>query len=144
MNWAIKSLQLLFLVPMKTNIFKKLALSYRTNPSSIKDIDELWEISQWQQTQLARSLYRPFPVMRPDAVYLASLRFEDVMTTDLPLSPRMAGFVKSAEPRDVWREAITLACMIETGSTTFNPSSINTAAGHDNEDLRRPLPSLAK
>jgi hypothetical protein len=130
---ACKSLKLLIAVPMKIDIFKKLALSYRTNESSIKDIDELWEILQWQQSQQALTLYGPFPVLRPDAVYLASLRFADVLPTDLPLSPRMAGFVKSAEPRDVGREAMTLACMIETGATTFNPFTLYSAAGHEQE-----------
>jgi hypothetical protein len=130
---ARKSLKLLIAVPMKIDIFKKLALTYRTNESSIKDIDELWEILQWQQSQQALTLYGPFPVLRPDAVYLASLRFADVWPTVLPLSPRMAGFVKSAETRNVGREAMTLACMIETGATTFNPFTLYSAAGHEQQ-----------
>jgi hypothetical protein len=80
---ARKSLKLLIAVPMKIDIFKKLALTYGTNESSIKDIDELWEILQWQRSPQALTLYGPFPVLRADAVYLASLRFADVWPTVL-------------------------------------------------------------
>jgi len=44
--WAVENVKLYIEVPMKIDIFNKLAMPYRINPSSIKDIDELWEILQ--------------------------------------------------------------------------------------------------
>ena len=129
--WAVENVKLYIEVPMKMDIFNKFAMPYRINPSSIKDIDELWDIMQWQKGQPEDTVFAPFPVLRPDAVYLANLRFAGGRTTDLPLSPRMAGFVKSAETRDVRREALALACIVATGSATFNPCPLYSAAGHE-------------
>jgi hypothetical protein len=127
------NVNLIIEVPMKTDIFKKCVLSYDKNQSSIKYIDEIWHILQWQKTPQALALYGTFPDLRADAVYLAKLRFADVGPTVWPLSPRMAEFVVAAMSQNVGYEAINLACMIETGATTFNPLPLYSAAGHEKQ-----------
>jgi hypothetical protein len=49
------------------------------------------------------------------------------------LSPRMAEFVEAAMSQNVGYEAINLACLIETGATTFNPLPLYSAAGHEEQ-----------
>jgi hypothetical protein len=45
----------------------------------------------------------------------------------------MAEFVVAAMSQNVGYEAINLACMIETGATTFNPLPLYSAAGHEKQ-----------
>jgi hypothetical protein len=96
-------------------------------------MDEIWEVEQWQESRRTDKFYGSFPVLRPDAAYLASLRYKDVGKSVITLSPRMAAFVESAKPLEVERPALLLACIIDCGAATFNPTSISSAAGQDPE-----------
>jgi hypothetical protein len=116
-----RDVQLLQEIPMVTRIFQKPPPVYQEDPSAIKNLDEVWSIVQWQEGAVTRERFGDLPALRPDAVYLAQQRFRDTEKSDLPLCPRLAAFVKNARERQVGREAVALACMIECDAASFSP-----------------------
>jgi hypothetical protein len=128
---TVQDVQLLQEIPMVTRIFHKPPPAYQEDPSAIKDLDEVWSIVQWQESAETRERFGNLPALRPDAVYLAQQRFRDTEKSALPLSPRLAAFVKHARERQVGREAVALACMIECDAASFSPKIGISAAGHE-------------
>ena len=134
---AAGQVNLIMEVPMETEMFRRPPARYRCDESAIKNIDEIWEVQQWRSRDQSQELIASLQPLRPDTAYLADLRFRNVSKTDMPLSPRLASFVESAKLAQVGREALTVACMLERGAATFDPSDFPTSFGE--QDPKCPL-----
>jgi hypothetical protein len=75
-------------------------------------------------------MFQPHAEVRPDLVFLAKLRYQDLheqLTPEQqswPMSPLMITFVQHGLRRGVGREALILACLLETEAVTFIPEAV--------------------
>ena len=133
------AIRLILDVPLVTNMFTKPAWKYKGNSSAIKNLDDVWEVLQWRQSERAKELFGEFRTLRPELVYLASKRFHGLnIWFNMPISPRLASFVCAAQQMGVAREATALACLLECAAATFSPSLFYAADGIAGE-----VPSVA-
>ena len=99
-------------------------------PPTVKHLTEAWEVLQFRESAEARPFGPPPQPLRPDVVFLAQKRFGaiqkvlDESGTSYPLSPLLAAFVERGCCLGVGREAIRLACMVETGAASFRPGEV--------------------
>jgi hypothetical protein len=95
----------------------------------IKHLGEMWEVIQWRK-QVQAQKFQPHSALRPDLVFLAKLRYTDHVEQlephlkAWPMSPLMTSFVQQADRRNVGREGLILACLMETEATTFIPETV--------------------
>ena len=64
---------------------------------------------------------RPFKSLGADHVWLAALRFQNCVASDLPLSPRHCRLVACGKEKGVERAAVQLACLWEADAARFDP-----------------------
>jgi hypothetical protein len=139
----LKDFRLAFEVPLRVDIFEKPAWSRRKLPV-VKHLEEVWEVMQWRKTRQAR-MFEPHSPLRPDLAFLAKLRYTDLveqLSPDLkawPMSPLLTSFVQQADLQNVGREALILACLLETEAATF-PRDRGCRVGHIKSPIfgRRP------
>ena len=97
---------------------------------TVKHLTEAWEVLQFRKSAEAEPFRPPPQPLRPDVVFLAEKRFGaiqkvlDESGTSYPLSPLLAAFVEQGRFLGVGREALRLACMIETGAASFRPGEV--------------------
>lgn len=103
---------------------------------------------QWRRYDQGQK-FMPFQALRPDLLFLAAKRFADanvrfnVKHDALPLSPLLSAYVQEGSRRQVPREAMMVACMLESDTATIVPMRVasawiashqeDSAAGHGSD-----------
>ena len=80
-------------VPLVSRVLTKPSWKVRTSSGAMSDLDEVYELQRWRQTnvKLASMMeHEPLPV---DVLYIAEIRFKDVATSYLPICPRLGDMV---------------------------------------------------
>jgi hypothetical protein len=115
--------QLAFAVPTQVDMFQKPHWPDQ-RLHSVKHLPEVRQILQWRNKPQARR-FQPPPKLRADLSYLAIQRYHD-LHEQLPteqqswsMSPLRITFVQEGLRRGVGREALILACLLETEAVTF-------------------------
>ena len=86
----------------------------------------------WKSSEAAKGVV-PHRTLRPDLTFLAGLRFGAAnatlagRTSWLPMCPLLAAFRERGIHREVGREAVILACLLEAEAATFLPSVVAAA-----------------
>jgi hypothetical protein len=120
--------QLAYAVPLQVDIFDKLRWQQQ-KLHAVKHLFEVYQVLQWRQKPQAE-MFQPHAELRPDLVFLAKLRYQDFheqLTPEQqswPMSPLMITFVQHGLRRGVGREALILACLLETEAVTFIPEAV--------------------
>ena len=96
---------------------------------SVKHLVETWEVMQFRASDAA-ARFAPHRPLRPDLEYLAEKTFSRQpehpggVGRDVSVVALMAAFVEEGWRLHVGREALMLACMLETGAASFRPGKI--------------------
>ena len=124
-------MELIIAVPLRIDMFAKPEWGC-AKAWTVKYLQETWHVMLWRSSEAAKGLV-PHSALRPDLTFLASLRYgaANATLTDrtswLPMCPLLAALIERGIRREVGREAIILACMLEAEAATFVPFEVAAA-----------------
>ena len=87
----------------------------------MQTLEKTWAVQQWRESPGGQAIVDAGPALREDLLYVAKIQYRLQVRDWWPISPRLAVFVENALAVDAGIDAVSLACMVETGAASFNP-----------------------
>ena len=107
-------------VPLVTRVLKKPSWKVRTSSGAMSDLDEVYELQRWRQTNVKFASMTEHEPLPADVLYIAEIRFKDVATSYLPICPRLGDMVIKAKNEGFGYAGWQLACLLACGAASFD------------------------
>ena len=100
-------------VPLVTRVFEKPSWKYTIDSGALSDLDDVWDIQQWRKNDVEIAPMAEHEPLRADLLYVAHIKFANIVTSDLPLCPRLGNMVVKAQNEGIGRAGWQLAWPVQ-------------------------------